>query len=128
MAEERQRLTCIGCPMGCPLDLAIVDGQIVEVSGYECQKGDRYARQEFTDPRRGVSTTVACVNGLWPRLPVKTAAPVPKERVRDVANALHSIVVTAPVSLGQVIVEDVAGTGVLVVATRTMPVRQGGCQ
>jgi CxxC motif-containing protein len=124
MAErENRRLTCIGCPMGCPLDLAIVGGEIVEVSGYKCQKGERYARQEFKDPRRAVSTTVACPNGLWPRLPVKTTFTVPKDRVLEVARAIHTLSVTAPVALGQVLAEDVAGTGVALVATRSMPER-----
>jgi CxxC motif-containing protein len=109
--------------MGCPLDLTIVDGEIVEVTGYDCQKGDRYARQEFTDPRRALSTTVACPNGLWPRLPVKTAATVPKGRVLEVARAIHALTVDAPVTLGQVLLDDVAGTGVPVVATRSMPER-----
>lgn len=118
---ETVNLTCIGCPMGCPLQLSIVAGEIREVCGYGCKRGEAYAVQEFTDPRRMVSTTISCLNGLWPRLPVKTVTPIPKDRVLAVVQLLHTVVVTPPVRLGQVILKDAAGTGVAVVATRSLP-------
>lgn len=120
---EKRTLTCIGCPMSCPLELTLVDGSIVEISGHSCRRGESYARQEVTDPRRMVSTTVACPSGLWPRLPVKTAAAVPRDKALDVVRALHGLQVEAPVSLGDIIREDIAGTGVAVIATRSMPSR-----
>ncbi len=118
---EKINLTCLGCPMGCPLQLSIVDGEIREVTGYQCKRGEAYAKQEYTDPRRMVSTTVSCPTGLWPRLPVKTVDPVPKDSVPAVVQALHTLEVKAPIRMGQVILEDVAGTGVTVIATRSLP-------
>ena len=118
---EKKHLTCIGCPMGCPLELTIVDGEIREITGNECQRGEDYARQEYTNPSRMVSTTVTCVSGLWPRLPVKTAEAVPKNKVLAVVQALHTLEIEAPVQIGDVILDNVAATGIAVIATRTLP-------
>lgn len=118
---EKKSLTCIGCPMSCPLELVIVDGEIREITGNDCKRGEVYARQEYTNPCRMVSTTIACISGLWPRLPVKTAEAVPKDKVMAVALALHALEIEAPVQMGQDILDDVAGTGIAVVATRSLP-------
>jgi CxxC motif-containing protein len=114
---------CIGCPLGCRLEVDEgLDGDIVEVRGFSCKRGDQFARDEHVDPRRLVTTTVAVEGGIWPRLPVKTAATVPKHLVRAVCSELAAVRVEAPVTLGQVIAWDVLGTGVDVVATRDLPV------
>lgn len=118
---EKKMLTCIGCPMSCPLELTIIDGEICEITGNSCKHGEDYARQEYTAPRRMVSTTIACNSGLWPRLPVKTVEAVPKNRVVAVAQALHKLKIDAPVQMGQVILDDVAETGIAVIATRSLP-------
>ena len=117
---EKKHFTCIGCPMSCPLELTIVDGEIREITGNDCKRGEDYARQEYTAPSRMVSTTIACNSGLWPRLPVKTAAAVPKNKIMAVVRALHAIEIEAPVQMGQVILEDVAETGIAVIATRSL--------
>jgi CxxC motif-containing protein len=94
---------------------------VVEVRGHSCKRGKEFAVQEHTDPRRFVTTTVRIEGGLWPRLPVKTAASVPKGRVADVAKVLHELTLEAPVAMGDVVLADVLGTGVDVVATRDLP-------
>jgi CxxC motif-containing protein len=112
---------CIGCPFGCRLELdESADGDIVEVRGFHCKRGDEFARQEHTDPRRVLTTTVAIDGARWPRLPVKTAASIPKALVVDVCRALRGVRVRAPIAVGDVIVADIAGSGVDVVATRSM--------
>jgi CxxC motif-containing protein len=118
---EAYAYLCIGCPLGCRLELdEALDGEILEVRGNSCKKGDEFARQEHLDPRRLVTTTVAIDGARWPRLPVKTAGTVPKAMVRDVCRAVMDLTVHAPVSIGDVIVTDVLGTGTDVVATRSM--------
>lgn len=111
---------CTQCPIGCRLEVEAVDGDIIEVRGATCTQGERYARQEHVDPRRSVSTTVTLLGANLARLPVRTAEAVPKDRVRDVARALRSATVTAPVSRGQVVMDDVLGLGIAVIATRTV--------
>lgn len=114
---------CIGCPLGCRLEVDEDErGDIIEIRGSSCRRGDRYAEQEHTDPRRGVTTTVAISGGRWPRLPVKTAGEIPKDKVRAAVAELAQVRVSAPVEMGDVIVSDLLGTGCAVVATRDMAV------
>jgi len=109
---------CIGCPLGCRLELDEDEaGHIVEIRGSSCRRGDRYAAQEHTDPRRLVTTTVSLDGSRWARLPVKTAGEVPRDLVLDACRALDAVRVSAPVHIGDVIVEDLLGTGCDVVAT-----------
>jgi CxxC motif-containing protein len=112
---------CIGCPLGCRLEVdADEEGQIVEIRGFSCKRGKEYAAQEHTAPQRVVTTTVRVTGGLYTRLSVKTRTPAPKALTLAVCQALRYVVVAAPVALGDIIVPDVLGTGVDVVATRTM--------
>jgi CxxC motif-containing protein len=93
----------------------------MEISGYECDRGAKYAEQEFTDPRRKLSTTVEITGARWKRLPVKATGPVEKGRVMEAARKIHRLHVNAPVKLGQVLIKDFLGEkGVDVVACRSM--------
>ena len=118
---ETEKLVCIRCPVGCPLELAHEGNQIIEVAGNDCRRGEKYAKQEFTDPRRSLSTTVAISGAVWARLPVKTTGQVPKERVLEAARAIHQIRCQAPVEAGQVLIEGLLDEiGLDVIATRSM--------
>ena len=118
---EKREMVCVGCPIGCPLELDHQGTEIVEVAGYECDRGAKYARQEFTDPRRSLATTVRITGARWARLPVKTTSTVPRERVMGAARAIHEVEVSAPIKLGDVLLSDLLGeAGVHVVATRSM--------
>lgn len=120
---HRYAYLCIGCPLGCRLELDVVEtpgGQlveIVEVRGNSCRKGDEFAREEHVDPRRTVTTTVAIEGARWPRLPVRTTGAVPKAMVRDVCVALRAVTMHAPVRIGDLVLPNVLGLGVDVVAT-----------
>ena len=116
-----RQFVCIGCPIGCPLQLDHEGLKIVEVSGHECDRGAKYAKQEFTDPRRELSTTVAIRGARWARLPVRVSGPVPRERVMEAARQIHALRVEAPVRLGQVLLRDLLDeAGIDVIATRSM--------
>ena len=107
MTDERiTHYPCIGCPLGCRLEVEEDEhGDVVEVRGFACRKGKVFAEREHTDPRRMVTTTVAVTCGRWARLPVRTVTEVPKDRVRDVIEALRPVEVNAPVRLGDVVVD-----------------------
>jgi len=116
-----QHYVCISCPIGCPLRLVHEGDQILEIEGQECNRGAKYARQEFTDPRRTFSTTVPITGALYGRLPVKLSAPVPRPAIPAVMAAIRALSAAAPVALGHVLLRDVAGVaGVDVVSCRTM--------
>ncbi len=118
---KAKEYTCIGCPIGCPLQLVHRGSKITEISGNECDRGAKYAKQEFTDPRRELSTTVEIIGAHWKRLPVKVTGPVKKGRILEAARQIHTLQVKAPVKLGQVLIEDFLGAkGIDVVACRTM--------
>lgn len=112
---------CIGCPLGCRLEVEADGPDIVEVRGFSCKIGKKFAEQEHTAPTRMVATSVRVKGGVWARLPVKTEAAVPKDKVLEITDKIHEIEVEAPVKLGDVILENVLGTGVNVIATRDMP-------
>ena len=118
METKKIELTCIGCPMGCPLIVTMEDGAVASVTGNTCPRGDAYARKEVTAPTRIVTSTVRVTGGTLPAVSCKTRSDIPKEKIFDVVRALKSVVVPAPVHIGQVLLPDAAGTGVNVVATK----------
>ena len=117
---ERKELICIGCPLGCNLTVEMEGGQVVSVNGNTCKRGDDYARKELTDPRRIVTSTVPVAGGNLPVVSVKTASDIPKGKIRECLCALKGVTLTAPVQIGDVIVENVADTGVDVIATKSI--------
>lgn len=119
MAEVKH-LVCISCPMGCNLTVT-VDGDDINVTGNTCKNGITYGIEEVTNPKRVIPSTVVCKNGKLPRLPVKTADAVPKGMIFDIMKEINKVSVEAPIKMGDVIIENVLGTGVDVVASRSMP-------
>jgi CxxC motif-containing protein len=113
---------CIGCPMGCRLEVDENEAhEIVEVRGFSCKRGEAYAKQEHVEPKRMVTTTVAVTDGLWARLPVRTTAPVPKDRVAELCQQLHQLTISAPIERGEVVLANALGTEADVIASRSMP-------
>lgn len=115
---ETRELICIGCPMGCPLTVEMNNGEVVNVSGNTCKRGDVYARKEVTNPTRIVTSSVIVEGGNLAAVSVKTKEDIPKGKIFDCMKALKGVKVQAPVHIGDVIVKDVAGTGVDMIATK----------
>lgn len=115
---EVRELICIGCPLGCPVTVTMDNGEVVEVKGNTCKRGDVYARKEVTNPTRIVTSTVKVTGGSISMVSVKTKTDIPKEKIFDCVRALKGIEVQAPVHIGDVVMTDVAGTGVDIIATK----------
>ena len=115
---EIKKLTCINCPVGCSLKVELDGENVICVSGNTCRRGEIYARKEVTNPTRIVTSTVKVVNGTSGTVSVKTKEDIPKEKIFACVQALRGIEVQAPVHIGDVILENVAGTGGDIVATR----------
>ena len=113
-------LICIGCPLGCPLTVEMEGSEVKAVSGNTCPRGDAYARKELTNPTRIVTSTVRVAGGRLAMVSVKTASDIPKGKIFDCVKALKDVEVKAPVTIGDVIVENVAGTGVNIIATKNV--------
>ena len=104
-----KKLTCILCPRGCALDVA----ENLTVSGNFCPRGEKYAKDECTNPVRTVTATVRVGNRGDTMVSVKTEAPIPKGKMMDVMTLLRSMTVAAPIAIGTVIVPDILGTKII---------------
>lgn len=114
-------LTCIGCPLGCAITVEMQRQEICSVSGNTCRRGEQYARKEVTNPTRIVTSSVP-VDGARSGCMVscKTEQDIPKNKIFDVIACLKSLRVQAPVRIGDVLLENAAGTGVSIVATKNV--------
>ena len=115
-----KEMICINCPMGCMLTVTMENGEVTEVKGNTCPKGDIYARKEVVNPTRIVTSTVRITGGDKERVSVKTASDIPKDKIFEVMKDIDNAVVAAPAHIGDVLVKNVAGTGVDVIATRNV--------
>lgn len=104
--------------MGCDLTVGIEGGVPVSVTGNTCPIGKKYAEEEVTAPKRTVTSTALSADGV--PVPVKTAGTVPKSAIFDVVRDIKAARPTLPVNIGDVILPDVSGTGVPVVATKAV--------
>ena len=86
---EKRKLTCIGCPMGCQLEVELAGSEVQIVTGNLCKRGDVYARKEVTNPTRIVTTTVRLAGGGV--VPVKTKEDIPKEKIMDCVRQLKAL-------------------------------------
>ena len=117
---EKKELTCIGCPMGCSLMIELNENVPVKVTGNACKIRETYAVKECTNPTRIVTTTVKVVGGKYPTVSVKTSKDIPKDKIFECLKALKDLTVHAPVHVGDIIYENILGTGVNIVATRNV--------
>ena len=119
--DEIKKLICISCPKGCTLEVTVDGDTVVKVNGESCKKGKDYAVREISDPRRMIASTVKVKNGFHPLVPVYSQAPVPKPMIQDVLKEIRKVELAAPVEQGSVVIKDVLGTGVDIIASRDMP-------
>ena len=113
---RQEELICIGCPLGCNLTVTEENGMF-SVTGNTCPRGGDYAKKELTDPRRTVTSSVRVTGGSAAMVPVKTATDIPKGKIGQCMQEIHHLTVQAPVNIGDVLCENIAGTGVALVAT-----------
>ncbi len=133
------RITCVVCPVGCEIvarrplgsgsgERCAIMQETPVVEGFQCARGRRYAEEELFAPRRTLTTTVRVEAGSRPLVPVRTRDPIPKGLIPACTRALARVTVSAPVRAGQIVVRDILGTGMDVIATRDVARREeGGC-
>ena len=119
MSKVNRDLICIVCPVGCRLKITgTIDD--LQVTGEQCKRGIEYAYEEITNPTRMVCTTVKITGGIHPVIPARTDKPIPEKYKFEVVKAVKDIVLTSPVAIREVIIEDLFGTGVNLIAERDM--------
>ncbi len=113
-----ERITCIGCPLGCQVTLETNDREeVVKISGHRCKQGRRYVLEEHRNPVRVFTSTVLTEGSSQPLLPVRTNRPIPKTRLKEAAKALARARAKPPIKAGQAIMTDLLGMGADVIAT-----------
>ena len=138
-----RELTCIVCPIGCLLKVELTaqasgeespadgDGLPVPViTGNQCRRGNAYAMEEIFSPKRIVTATCAvslnaeesALRGpAFPRrIPVRTSVPCPKEKINELLKDIYSLKQELPVRAGQKLISGWKGSGIDVIASRTM--------
>jgi len=109
-----KELTCIICPKGCHITVHD-DGTI---TGNTCNRGYEYAKQEASHPMRTVTSTIKVNDDNVCVCPVKTETAIPKEKMFEVMEEINKVSVNLPIKMHQIIIKDVCGTGVNVIATK----------
>jgi len=118
-APAVDRLTCILCPVGCELEVRRTERGL-DVQGHQCEKGIGFATEEVLYPKRNLATSVP-VQGSETRLvSVRLSDRVSREMIFPILGEIARLRPVAPVRRGQVLIADVLGTGVDVIATRTV--------
>jgi len=118
--SEKYTYTCIVCPVSCRVTITENEKGEFTVEGNTCKRGEKFAYNEHTDPRRMLTSTVKIEGGELPRLPVISNAEVPKRELKECLELLYGMEVKAPVKCGDVVMSDIRGLGVDIVASRSM--------
>jgi len=113
----KKEMICILCPRGCRIS---VDTENYEVTGNACFRGAQFGPQELLNPERLITTTIKIKGGLYPRLPVRTKNAIPKSKIKECMEIINSISIEAPVKWKEVIIKNIANTGVNVIASRSL--------
>ena len=113
-----KELVCIVCPKGCRLH--VDEENDFAVTGNSCPRGAAYGHAEITNPTRVLTSTVKLTGGMYRRCPVKTNAAVPKGQLLPIMKLLNDVELVSPVKIGDVVIENVLGTGANVVATKNL--------
>ena len=116
----KKEITCIICPIGCKVIIEHSDRKIKNIEGFQCKKGKEYAVEELLNPVRTLTTTIDVKDGIISLVSVKTDKPIPKEKLFEVMDVISEVEVDAPINIGDVLVENVVGLNVDIVATKNV--------
>ena len=117
--KNEEIITCINCPVGCRMEVTHEGENVLSVSGNTCKRGESYARQECVAPERMV-TAVAPVKDREMPVSLKTRTPIPKKMIDDCMRAVMEKPFEAPIQAGDVLIANVCGTGVDIIATKAV--------
>lgn len=116
----KKEIICTVCPRGCRIQVEGEGERVISVEGYTCKRGLEYASAEYAHPVRILTTTVKLTDTDSDLLPVRSTKPIPKEKILDCMQVIRTVQAKRPVGRYDVIVADICGTGVDMVATKTV--------
>ena len=118
--EETKKFICVSCPVGCLLKVTVRGKEVLSVEDNGCPLGIKYAKNEIANPVRTFTSTVRVSGAHLPVCPVRSRIPLPLSKMRDVASEVAKVQAIAPISIGQILIEDVCGTGSDIIASRSL--------
>ena len=113
-------MTCVSCPRGCTITVEYEGKEVFSVTGNVCKRGEEYARTEIVNPTRNIASSVKVNGGVHPVVPVKTSKPISKKAVEKAMEEIQQVLIDHPVTMGDVIIENIAESGVALVACKTV--------
>ena len=116
----RKEITCTVCPRGCLISVEGNETGVESIFGEGCMRGRRYAEAEFLNPVRILTSTVRRTDTDLDVLPVRTAGPIPKSLLFEAMQTIRTVSVTPPVAIHEVVVENFLGTGVDLIAEKSI--------
>ena len=115
-------MTCVTCPVGCELTVEYENKTLISVIGHTCKRGEKYASDEITNPRRTLTSTVIInLDGVKSKfLPVKTDKPISKDKIFNAMKIINQIKINAPfnIKMGDIIYQGFTEPGINLVAGR----------
>jgi len=114
----RKNIICTVCPVGCRMRVSIQDGKVINVSGNDCSRGIKYANIEAVAPLRTLTTTIKVKNSDLPVTSVKSSLPLLREDLPRCMKIINQLEATAPLKIGDVVIENILGTGSNIIVTR----------
>ena len=121
-----REFTCIICPNGCEIQAELKDNTVVSLTGHTCPRGEEYVRQELTDPRRNIATTVLVKGGELPLASVRLTSPIPRDQIFAAMEEIRKISLEAPVEAGTVVIPRILGFESDVIVTKSVSRKQDG--
>lgn len=119
-----REFTCIICPNGCEIQAELRDNTVVSLTGHTCPRGEEYVRQELTDPRRNIATTVLVKGGELPLASVRLTSPIPRDQIFAAMDEIRKISLEAPVEAGTVVIPQILGFESDVIVTKSVSRKQ----
>lgn len=115
--DMERNLTCIACPLGCNLIVTIENNKVIKVVGNTCKRGEAYAKDECTNPKRTITTIVRSADNVM--VPVKSLYPIDKDKVLEAIKIINKVRPTLPIKVGDVILEEVYNSPIVATANVT---------
>lgn len=112
---------CIICPVSCQIRVKTNNRRkILDITGYKCKKGRKYAVKEIKDPLRTLTTTILVKGGRSSLVSVRTSNPIPKKLILKAMKIINKKTIKAPVKIGKIIIKNILNTECNIIATKNV--------
>ena len=119
--KDEREIICVVCPNSCRLTVWKDSEENVHILGNQCVRGITYGESEYLNPVRMVITTMRIEGAPYPVIPVRSEEPIPKPLIFQAIKLINKQVCHAPIKMGDILIEDILGTKISIIASRSMP-------